>query len=53
LQAFNLVDDAVASTAIPLALFAKTAALGVFYSHYGLLAGVVFTVRNYDSELKP
>jgi ABC-type Na+ efflux pump permease subunit len=48
LQAFNLVDDAVAGTAIPLVLFAKTAALGVFYTTiYGLLAGVVF----YGKEL--
>jgi hypothetical protein len=48
LQAFNLVDDAVAGTAIPLALFAKTAGLGLFYTTvYGLLATVVF----YGKEL--
>jgi ABC-type transport system involved in cytochrome c biogenesis permease component len=48
LQAFNLVDDVVAGTAIPLALFAKTAALGIFYTTvYSLLAGVVF----YGKEL--
>src|ERR1700720_1347525 len=32
LQAFNLVDDVVAGTAIPLALFTKTATLGIFYT---------------------
>jgi hypothetical protein len=48
LQAFNLVDVALAGTVISLALFAKTAALGVFYTTiYGLLAGVVF----YGKEL--
>jgi ABC-type Na+ efflux pump permease subunit len=31
LQAFNLVDEIVAGTAIPLALFTKTALLGLFY----------------------
>src|SRR5947209_5433719 len=42
LQAFNLIDDAVAGTAIPLALFAKTALLGFFYtSVYTALATVV------------
>src|SRR5262249_21840180 len=39
LQAFNLVDDVVAGTAIPMALFLKTAGLGLFYTTvYGLLA---------------
>src|SRR5207249_7238910 len=31
LQAFNLVDDIVAGTAISLTLFSKTAMLGIFY----------------------
>ncbi len=48
LQAFNLVDDIVAGTAISLALFAKTALLGVFYTTlYTLLAAFVF----YGKEL--
>jgi ABC-type Na+ efflux pump permease subunit len=48
LQAFNLTDDIVAGTAIPLALFVKTAALGVFYvAIYSLLAAFVF----YGKEL--
>ena len=48
LQAFNLMDDIVAGTAISLALFAKTAALGVFYTViYTLLAAFVF----YGKEL--
>jgi uncharacterized membrane protein len=48
LQAFNLVDDAVAGTAISLALFLKTAGLGLFYTTvYTLLATVVF----YGKEL--
>jgi ABC-type Na+ efflux pump permease subunit len=48
LQAFNLVDDIVAGTAISLAVFAKTAALGVFYTLiYTLLAAFVF----YGKEL--
>ena len=48
LQAFNLVDDVVAGTAIPLALFLKTAALGIFYTTvYSMLAAVVF----YGKEL--
>ena len=43
LQAFNLVDDVVAGTIIPLGLFAKTAAMGVLYiTVYTLLATVVF-----------
>lgn len=43
LQLFNLVDDIVAGTAIPLALFAKTATLGLFYTgFYLLLAWTVF-----------
>jgi ABC-type Na+ efflux pump permease subunit len=32
LQAFNLIDDAVAGTAIPLMLFGKTVLLGLFYT---------------------
>jgi ABC-type Na+ efflux pump permease subunit len=48
LQAFNLVDDIVAGAVIPLALFAKTAVLGVFYTTiYALLATFVF----YGKEL--
>jgi hypothetical protein len=48
LQAFNLVDDIVAGTAISLSLFFKTAALGVFYTTiYTLLAAFVF----YGKEL--
>lgn len=48
LQAFNLVDDIVAGTAISLAVFAKTAVLGVFYTViYTLLAALVF----YGKEL--
>jgi len=48
LQAFNLVDDIVAGTAISLAVFAKTALLGVFYTTiYTFLAAFVF----YGKEL--
>ena len=48
LQAFNLVDDIVAGTAISLGLFLKTAGLGVFYTTiYTLLAAFVF----YGKEL--
>jgi ABC-2 type transport system permease protein len=48
LQAFNLIDDAVAGVAIPCALFLKTALLGAFYvTIYLLLAAVVF----YSKEL--
>src|SRR5438876_4654310 len=48
LQAFNLVDDIVAGTAISLTLFAKTALLGIFYTTiYTLLATFVF----YGKEL--
>ena len=48
LQAFNLVDDVVAGTVIPLALFLKTAGLGIFYTAiYTMLAAVVF----YGKEL--
>jgi ABC-type Na+ efflux pump permease subunit len=43
LQLFNLTDDLVAGNAIPLALFVKTATLGLFYtSFYLLLAWAVF-----------
>jgi ABC-type Na+ efflux pump permease subunit len=46
LQLFNLVDDVVAGAAIPLALFAKTATLGFFYTgFYLLLAWTVFYRR--------
>ena len=48
LQAFNLVDEIVAGVAIPLALFAKTALLGIFYiAIYTLAATFVF----YGKEL--
>ncbi len=48
LQAFNLIDDAVAGMAIPLALFGKTALLGLFYTTvYTALGTVVF----YGKEL--
>lgn len=43
LQLFNLVDDIVAGTAIPMALFAKTAVLGgVYTSVYLFFAWVSF-----------
>ena len=43
LQLFNLVDDIVAGTRIPAALFERTAALGCFYSAvYLVLAYAVF-----------
>ena len=46
LQLFNLVDDIVAGTAIPMALFVKTATLGFFYTgFYLLLAWAVFYRR--------
>jgi ABC-type transport system involved in multi-copper enzyme maturation permease subunit len=46
LQSFNLIDDAVAGTAIPLALFAKTALLGFFYTTvYSAFAVVSFSGR--------
>jgi ABC-2 type transport system permease protein len=48
LQAFNLVDDIVAGTAISMAVFTKTALLGIFYTViYTLLAVFVF----YGKEL--
>ena len=48
LQSFNLVDEIVAGVAIPLALFAKTALLGIFYIvTYTLAATFVF----YGKEL--
>ena len=46
LQLFNLTDDIVAGAAIPLALFAKTATLGFFYTgFYLLLAWTAFYRR--------
>ena len=46
LQAFNLVDDIVAGTAISMAVFAKTALLGLFYTTiYTLLAAFIFYGR--------
>jgi hypothetical protein len=48
LQAFTLVDDIVAGTAVSLAVFTKTAVLGIFYTTiYTLLAAFVF----YGKEL--
>ena len=48
LQAFNLVDEIVAGVAIPLALLANTALLGIFYiGIYTLAATFVF----YGKEL--
>jgi hypothetical protein len=48
LQAFNLVDDIIAGTAISLGLFLKTGVLGIFYTTiYTLLAAFVF----YGKEL--
>src|SRR6266496_5534678 len=48
LQAFNLVDDIVAGTAISLGVFLKTVVLGAFYTMiYTLLAVFVF----YGKEL--
>jgi len=48
LQAFNLVDDIVAGTAISLGLFLKTGVLGIFYTTiYTVLAAFVF----YGKEL--
>jgi hypothetical protein len=40
LQAFNLVDQIVAGIAIPLAIFTKTAVLGVFYIVIYTLAAI-------------
>ena len=40
LQAFNLVDQIVAGVAIPLAIFTKTALLGVFYIVIYTLAAI-------------
>ena len=48
LQAFNLVDQIVAGAAIPIALFAKTALLGVFYIVIYTLAA---TFAFYGKEL--
>jgi ABC-type Na+ efflux pump permease subunit len=46
LQAFNLPDEIVAGSIIPLAIFTKTALLGVFYvAVYTLAATVVFYGR--------
>jgi ABC-type transport system involved in cytochrome c biogenesis permease component len=43
LQLFNLVDDIVVGTAIPLALFAKTSIIGLFYvTIYFLVAWLIF-----------
>jgi len=44
LQAFNLIDEAMLGTAIPLAVFLKTAGMGIFYIVvYTALAAVVFS----------
>jgi ABC-2 type transport system permease protein len=44
LQLFNVVDEAVVGTAIPFAIFLKTAGIGIFYIIvYTALATVVFS----------
>lgn len=46
LQAFNLTDDIIAGTAVPLGLFVETALLGVLYTVvYFSLAALVFSGR--------
>ena len=46
LQAFNLTDDIIAGTAVPLALFLNTAGLGILYvTVYFALAAFVFSGR--------
>jgi hypothetical protein len=46
LQAFNLTDDIIAGTAVPLALFLNTAGLGILYVVvYFALAALVFSGR--------
>src|SRR3954469_276080 len=46
LQAFNLVDDAALGHAIPLMIFGKIAALGMFYiAVYTAMAGAVFSAK--------
>ena len=47
LQAFNLTDDIIAGTAVPLALFFNTAGLGILYvAVYFALAAFVFSGRD-------
>jgi len=46
LQAFNLTDDIIAGTAVPVALFLNTAGLGILYvTVYFTLAALVFSGR--------
>jgi hypothetical protein len=46
LQAFNLTDDIIAGTAVPLALFINTAGLGILYvAVYFALSALVFSGR--------
>jgi hypothetical protein len=46
LQAFNLTDDIIAGTAVPMALFAGTVGLGILYiSVYFSLSALVFSGR--------
>jgi ABC-type Na+ efflux pump permease subunit len=46
LQAFNLTDDIIAGTAVPLALFINTAGLGILYvAVYFALSALVFSSR--------
>jgi hypothetical protein len=46
LQAFNLTDDIIAGTAVPLALFLNTTGLGMLYvAVYFALAALVFSGR--------
>jgi len=46
LQAFNLTDDIIAGTTVPLALFLNTAGLGILYiAVYSALSALVFSGR--------
>jgi hypothetical protein len=46
LQAFNLTDDIIAGTAVPMTLFVETALLGLLYTTvYFTLAAFVFSGR--------
>ncbi len=46
LQAFNLTDDIIVGTAVPLALFLNTAGLGILYvAVYFALSALVFSSR--------
>jgi hypothetical protein len=46
LQAFNLTDDIIAGTAVPLGLFVNTTLLaGIYIAAYTALAAFVFSGR--------